>query len=91
MKTLEEASRREVSNMTAICQELQGCMADLSENWNKVDELLSELREYGYDGMNEVCDKGYSIMEDYETLVEGELDGFWEDINLTLTEFKGGE
>ncbi len=26
-------------------------------------------------------------MEDYETLVEGELDGFWEDINLTLTEF----
>ena len=87
MKTLEEASRREVSNMTAICQELQDRMADLSGNWNKVDELLSELREYGYDGMNEVCDKGYSIMEDYETPVERELDGFWEDINLTLTEF----
>ena len=48
MKTLEEASRREVSNMTAICQKLQNCMADLSENWNKVDELLSELREYGW-------------------------------------------
>lgn len=30
-------------------------------------------------------------MEDYETLVEEELDGFWEGINLTLTEFKGGE
>ena len=55
MKTLEEASRREVSNMTAICEELQKCMFNLSENWNKVDELLSELRKYGYDGMNEVC------------------------------------
>ena len=32
MKTLEEASRREVSNMTTICQELQDCVADLSEN-----------------------------------------------------------
>ena len=50
MKTLKEASRREVSNITAICQELQDCMADLSENWNKVDELFSELREYGYVG-----------------------------------------
>ena len=91
MKTLKEASRKEVNGMTAICQKLQDCMADLSENWNKVDELLSELREYGYDGMNEVCDKGYSIMEDYENLVEGELDGFWEDINLTLTEFTSSE
>ena len=89
MKTLEEASRREVRNMTAICEELKDCMADLSENWNKVDELLSELREYGYDGMNDVCKKGYSIMEDYENLVEGKLDGFYEDINLTLSEFEG--
>ena len=89
MKTLEEASRREARNMTAICEELQDCMADLSENWNKVDELLSELKEYGYDGMNDVCEKGYGIMEDYETLVEGKLDGFWEDIDLTMSEFKG--
>ena len=91
MKTLKEASRREVSNMMTICEELQDCMADLSENWNKVDELLSELREYGYDGMNEVCEKGYSIMEDYEKIVEEELDGFWEDIDLTLTEFRSSK
>ena len=30
-------------------------------------------------------------MKDYETLVEEKLDGFWEDIDLTLTEFKGCE
>ncbi len=77
--------------MTAICEELKDCMADLSENWNKVDDLLSELREYGYNGMNDVCDKGYGIMEDYENLVEGKLDGFWEDIDLTLTEFNSSK
>ena len=91
MKTLNEASPREMQNMTSICQKLQDCMVDLSENWNKVDELLSDLRDYGYEGMNDVCEKGYSIMDDYENLVEGELDGLWEDIDLTLGKFKEGE
>ena len=79
MKIFKEASHREVSNMTAICEELKDRMADLSENWNEIDELLSELREYEYDGMNDVCEKGYGIMEDYKNLVERKFDGFWED------------
>ena len=65
-------------------------MADLSENWNKVDGLLSELRDYGYEGMNDVCEKGYSIMEDYENVVEEKLDRLWEDIDWTMSAFERG-